>query len=135
MYVTSASATDLAHWTAPTAIAAAPADQFMGELGIAPNGRYDVSFYDREYTSNQLVDLSYATSSDGGATWSHFRVTRSGFDPSTWGVPSSSALGYRPFIADYNAIVSTNAFAGMAFTGVAPPQPFNLEVYFAKATP
>ena len=135
MYVTSASVNDLAHWTAPTAIAAAPADQFMGELGIAPNGRYDVSFYDREYTSNQLVDLSYATSSDGGATWSHFRVTRSGFDPSTWGVPSSSALGYRPFIGDYNGIVSTNAFAGMTFTGVAAPQPFNLEIYFAKATP
>ena len=105
------------------------------EQGIAPNGRYDVSFYDREYTSNQLVDLTYATSSNGGATWNRFRVTRSGFDPSTWGVPSSSALGYRPFIGDYNGIVSTDAFAGMTFTGVAAPQPFNLEIYFAKATP
>ena len=133
MYVTSAPANDLTNWTTPTAIAAAPADQFMGELGIAPNGRYDVSFYDREYTSNQLVDLTYATSSDGGATWSHYRVTRAGFDPSTWGVPSSSAP-FRPFIGDYNGIVSTNAFAGMAFTYVAPPQPFNLEVFFAKAT-
>jgi hypothetical protein len=135
MYVTSASVNDLSEWTAPKAIAAAAADQFMGEFGIAPNGRYDVSFYDREYTSNQLVDLTYATSPDGGTTWSHYRVTRSGFDPSTWGVPSSSALGYRPFIGDYNGIVSTNAFAGMTFTGVAAPQPFNLEIYFAQATP
>ena len=135
MYVTSASANDLTNWTAPKAIAAAPSDQFMGELGIAPNGRYDVSFYDREYTSNQLVDLTYATSSDGGATWSHYRVTRAGFDPSTWGVPSSNAQGFRPFIGDYNGIVSTNAFAGMAFTYVAKPQPLNLEVFFAKATP
>jgi hypothetical protein len=134
MYVTSASANDLSSWTTPTVIAAAPADQFMGELGIAPNGRYDVSFYDREYTSNQLVDLTYATSSDGGATWSHYRVTSAGFDPSAWGVPSSTAP-FRPFIGDYNGIVSSNAFAGMAFTGVAAPQPFNLEVYFAKATP
>jgi len=85
--VTSASASDLTQWTAPQAIAAAPADQFSGELGVAPNGRYDVSFYDREYTSNQLVDLTYATSSDGGATWNHFRVSTSGFDPSIWGVP------------------------------------------------
>jgi hypothetical protein len=107
----------------------------MGELGIAPNGRYDVSFYDREYSSNQLVDLTYATSANGGATWSRYRVTPSSFDPSTWGVPSSSALGYRPFIGDYNGIVSTNDWAGMAFTYVAPPQPFNLEVFFAKATP
>ena len=136
MYVTSASATDLTSWTTPRAVAPAPdADQFMGELGIAPNGRYDVSFYDREWTSNLLVDLTYATSSDGGLTWSHTRVTPSGFDPSTWGVPSSSALGYRPFIGDYNGIVSTNEFAGMAFTYVAAPQPFNLEVFFAKATP
>ncbi len=135
MYVTSASASDLTQWTAPQAIAAAPADQFMGELGIAPNGRYDVSFYDREYTSNQLVDLTYATSSDGGATWSHFRVSDAGFDPSTWGVPSSSALGYRPFIGDYNGIVSRNDWAGMTWTGVAAPQPYNLEIDFAKATP
>jgi hypothetical protein len=135
MYVTSAPVSDLTNWTAPAAIAPAPADQFMGELGIAPNGRYDVSFYDREYTSNQLVDLTYATSPDGGATWAHYRVTRPAFDPSTWGVPSSNALGYRPFIGDYNGIVSTDAFAGMAFTYVAAPQPLNLEVFFAKATP
>jgi hypothetical protein len=134
MYVTSAPASDLASWTTPTAIAPAAGDQFMGELGIAPNGRYDVSFYDREYTMNQLVDLTYTTSSNGGATWSHYRVTSAGFDPSTWGVPSSSAP-FRPFIGDYNGIVSTNAFAGMAFTYPAPPQPFNLEVFFAKATP
>jgi hypothetical protein len=133
MYVTSASANDLTNWTPPQAIAPAPADQFMGELGIAPNGRYDVSFYDREWTSNQLVDLTYATSSNAGTTWSRYRVTPSGFDPSTWGVPAST--GFRPFIGDYNGIVSTNAFAGMAFTYVAPPQPFNLEVFYAKATP
>src|SRR5262249_21416309 len=54
MYVTSASANDLTSWTTPKAIAPAAADQFMGELGIAPNGRYDVSFYDREYSSNRL---------------------------------------------------------------------------------
>jgi hypothetical protein len=134
MYVTSASASNLTQWTAPRAIAPAPADQFMGELGIAPNGRYDMSFYDREWTSNQLVDLTYATSSNGGTTWSRSRVTPAGFDPSTWGVPSSTAP-FRPFIGDYNGIVSTNAFAGMAFTYVASPQPFNLEVFYAKATP
>jgi hypothetical protein len=135
MYVTSASASDLTKWTAPRAIAAASADQFMGELDIAPNGRYDVSFYDREWTANQLVDLTYATSADGGVTWSRARVTQKGFDPSTWGVPSSSALGYRPFIGDYNGIVSTNDRAAFTYTGVAAPQPYNLEIFFATATP
>ena len=134
MYITSASVSNLTSWTAPLPIAPAPADQFMGELGIAPNGRYDVSFYDREYTANQFVDLTYATSSDGGATWSDSVVSNSAFDPSTWGVPSSSALGYRPFIGDYNGIVSKNDWTGMTWTGVAAPQPYNLEIYFAKVT-
>jgi hypothetical protein len=135
MYVSSASANDLTRWTAPRAIAPAPADQFMGEFGIAPNGRYDASFYDRRYTNNVLVDFTYATSADGGATWTNARVSRSSFDPSTWGVPSSSALGYRPFIGDYNGLVSRNDWAGLTWTGVAPPQPFNLEIYFAKVAP
>ena len=104
----------------------------MGEFGIAPNGRYDASFYDRRYTNNLFVDLTYATSSDGGATWSTARVSTSSFDPSTWGVPSSSALGYRPFIGDYNGLVSRDDWAGLTWTGVAAPQPYNLEIYFAK---
>ena len=43
-------------------------DRFMGELSAAPNGRLDASFWDRSYSGNQLVDLTYATSSDGGRT-------------------------------------------------------------------
>jgi hypothetical protein len=68
-------------------------------------------------------------------TWSSARVSQSSFDPSTWGVPSSSALGYRPFIGDYNGLVSRDDWAGLTWTGVAAPQPYNLEIYFAKVTP
>jgi hypothetical protein len=135
MYVTSASASDLTQWTPSRAFAPAAADQFMGEFGIAPNGRYDASFYDRRYSDNRLVDLTYATSSDGGATWTNARVSKSSFDPSVWGVPSSSALGYRPFIGDYNGLVSRDDWAGLTWTGVSAPQPYNLEIYFAKITP
>jgi hypothetical protein len=109
-------------------------DRFENELTVAPNGRLDLSFYDRGYSGNQLVDVTYATSSDGGHTWQFARVTPVGFDPSQWGVPSSSAP-FRPFIGDYNGQVSTNDFAGITWTGFAPPQPFNLEVDFAKVTP
>jgi hypothetical protein len=116
-----------------TTIPGVRGDRFEGELSAADNGRLDASFYDRGYSANQLVDLSYATSSDGGHTWRLARVTPQGFDPSTWGVPSGS--GFRPFIGDYNAIVSTNDHAAMTWTGFAPPQPFNLEVDFAIATP
>jgi hypothetical protein len=112
-------------------------DRFMGELSAAPNGRLDASFWDRSYSGNQLVDLTYATSSDGGQTWRQTNVTplASGYDPSTWGVPSSNAQGFRPFIGDYNGIASTNTLAAMTWTGVAPPQPLNLEIDFATATP
>jgi hypothetical protein len=108
-------------------------DRFEGELSAASNGRLDASFYDRGYSSNRLVDLTYATSSDGGHTWTLARVTPAGFDPSLWGVPSGSS--FRPFIGDYNGIASTPTGAAMTWTGVAAPQPYNLEIDFATATP
>jgi hypothetical protein len=110
-------------------------DRFMGELSAAPNGRLDASFWDRSYSGNRLVDMTYATSSDGGLTWRQARVTPTGYDPGVWGVPSSSALGFRPFIGDYNGIDSTNTLAAMTWTGVADPAPLNLEIDFATATP
>jgi hypothetical protein len=116
-----------------TMVPAGAGDRFENELTIAPNGRIDLSFYDRGYSGNRLVDLTYATSSDGGATWGFARVTPAGFDPSQWGVPSGS--GFRPFIGDYNGQISTNAFAGITWTGFASPQPFNLEVDYATVTP
>ena len=75
-----------------------------------------MSFYDRSYTGNTLVDLTYATSSDGGATWRRRSVTsREGFDPSAVGrAVGSQASG--PFIGDYNGIASTNTFAAMTWT-------------------
>jgi hypothetical protein len=125
---------DLSVAQAPTAISPGLGDRFEAELGAAPNGRLDVSFYDRGYSGNALVDLTYATSSDGGQTWRTARVTPTGFDPGEWGVPSSSRP-FRPFIGDYNGLVSTNTFAGLTWTGVADPQPFNLEVDYATVTP
>jgi hypothetical protein len=116
-----------------TQLPAAAGDQFMGELSAAPNGRLDAAYWDRSYSGNRLVDLTYATSADGGQTWRQARVTPAGYDPSQWGVPQGT--GFRPFIGDYNGIASTNTFAAMTWTGIAPPQPYNLEIDFARATP
>ncbi len=132
-YVQSAPAGDLTGWTAPVPVASSPGDQFQGEISAAPNGRLDVSFYDRGYSGNTLVDVTYASSTDGGVTWHPTRVTRSGFDPSQWGVPSGS--GFRPFIGDYNGIASTNDFAELTWTGVSAPAPFNLDIYAATVAP
>src|SRR5207237_6918366 len=88
VYLSTAPANDLTRWSAPSAVAPAAGDQFQSELSIASNGRYDVSFYDRSYTGNSQVDVTYATSADGGATWRTVRVTPASFDPAEWGVPS-----------------------------------------------
>ncbi len=121
-----------------TALPGGTGDRFESELSIAPNGRLDLSFYDRSYSGNQLVDVTYATSGDSGATWRLARVTPNGFDPSVWGVPSSSAAsGFRPFIGDYNGIVSLADRAALTWTGIgaANTRPFNLEIDYASVIP
>jgi Neuraminidase (sialidase) len=132
VYLTWASASDLTHWTAPAVIAANPAgDRFAAELSVAPNGRIDVMFDDRSYSGNQLVDVTYASSADGGTTWTSRRVTKSGFDPAAYGVPNGSTV--RPFLGDYNGIVSFAGGAGMTWTGPGTTYgalPTNLEIYY-----
>ncbi len=119
-------------------------DRFGAELSVAPSGRYDLMFDDRSYRDNTLVntlvDVTYAMSTDGGASWSETRVSTAGFDPAQYGVPStSSATGFRPFIGDYNGIVSLPDRAGLAWTGVGPTVPgslpINLDIYFGSVTP
>jgi hypothetical protein len=135
--ITSASAANLAAWTTPTVVAAVPSgDRFAAEMSIAPNGRIDISFFDRSYSGNALVDLTYAGSSDFGATWQSMRVTGSGYDPSEFGVPFGSTIS--PFIGDYNGIVSLPASAAMTWTGPGKTYgtlPTNLEIYFGSVTP
>ena len=138
VFVTWASATDLSRWSVPAAVApTAAGDRLNVELSIEPgSGRLDAMFYDRSYSANALVDVTYASSADGGATWAAQRVTTSGFDPAQFGVPSGS--GVRPFIGDYTGIVSLTAGAAMAWTGPGRTYgalPTNYEIYFGSATP
>ena len=136
-FLTWASADDLTHWSTPTVIAPATGDRLNVELSIEPvSGRLDAMFYDRSWSGNTLVDVTYASSADGGTSWSALRVTKKGFDPSQYGVPSGS--GIRPFIGDYNGIVSLTNGAAMTWTGVGKTYgalPTNLEIYFGSATP
>lgn len=138
VFLTWASADDLAHWSTPSVVAQNLAgDRLNAELSIEPSsGRIDVQTYDRGYTSNTLVDVTYASSADGGVTWTSQRVTKSGFDPAAYGVPSGS--GVRPFIGDYTGIVSLPTGAAMAWTGPGKTYgalPTNYEIYFGSATP
>ncbi len=137
-FLTYADAHDLTKWSAPTIIASTMnGDRLNVELSVEQTtGRLDAMFYDRSWTKNALVDVSYASSSDGGTTWTTKRVTSSGFDPSAYGVPSGS--GVRPFLGDYTGIVSLSTGAAMSWTGPGQTYgvlPTNLEIYFGSATP
>ncbi len=137
VFLTSASAIDLTKWTVPAEVApGAAGDRFAAELSIASTGRIDIGIYDRSYSGNTLADITYATSVDGGATWTTQRVTKSGFDPSQYGVPNGT--GIRPFIGDYFGIVSLAQSAGIVWTGPGKTYgtlPDNLEAYFGGVTP
>jgi hypothetical protein len=129
--------TDPGNWTIIPMAPGASGDRLNVEMSIERgSGRIDFISDDRSYSNNTLVDITYGKSTDGGATFVTQRVTRQGFDPSLSGVPSGS--GFRPFLGDYNGIVSLPTKAAFAWTGVGKPlgnPPINLDIFFGSVTP
>src|SRR6266536_624351 len=119
--LTYANVSDITKWSTPVIVAPASGDRINVELSVEPSsGRLDLMTNDRSYAGNTLFDVSYITSADGGSTWSTTRVTKTSWDPSTYGVislPTSAAM--------------TWTGPGKTF-GTYPP---NLEVYFGSVTP
>ncbi|HET9010350.1 MAG TPA: sialidase family protein [Gemmatimonadaceae bacterium] len=135
--LTSASASDPTAWTPAQVVAPGAGDRINVEMSIEPgSGRIDMMTNDRSWSGNTLFDVTYLASGDGGASWSTRRVTQKSWDPSQYGVPSSSSsTGIRPFIGDYDGIVSLPTSAGMTWTGPGRTYgtyPTNLEVYFGS---
>ena len=135
--LTSASLDRLTQWSAPQVVAPGAGDRINVEMSIEPGtGRIDLMANDRSWTSNALFDVTYFGSIDGGQSWSVQRVTKSSWDPAQYGVPDGS--GVRPFIGDYDGIISLPTSVGMTWTGPGKTSgalPTNLEVYFGKLTP
>jgi hypothetical protein len=139
IFLTFANVANLTQWSAPAVVAPAAGDRINVEMSVEPtSGRIDMMSNDRSYSGNTLFDVSYIGSSDHGVTWATQRVTKTSWDPSQYGVPSSSSpTGIRPFIGDYDGIVSTSAWVGITWTGPGKTfgvYPTNLEVYFGKVT-
>jgi hypothetical protein len=135
--LTSAPASDPTAWTPAQIVAPGAGDRINVEMSIEPgSGRIDMMTNDRSWSRNKLFDITYLSSRDGGTSWLAQRVTQKSWDPSQYGVPSSSSsTGIRPFIGDYDGIVSLPASAGMVWTGPGRTYgtyPTNLEVYFAS---
>jgi hypothetical protein len=135
--LTSADVRTLTNWTTPAIVAAGAGDRINVEMSIEPgSGRIDMMANDRSWSGNTLFDITYFASSDHGASFTSQRVTKTSWDPAQYGVPSGS--GVRPFIGDYDGIVSLPTAAAMTWTGPGKTYgalPTNLEVYFAKVSP
>jgi hypothetical protein len=135
--LTYASVANLAAWSTPQIVAPGAGDRINVEMSVEPTtGRIDMMANDRSFSGNTLFDVTYFGSKDGGLTWTVQRITKKSWDPSQYGVPDGS--GVRPFIGDYDGIVSTATSVGMAWTGPGKTYgalPTNLEIYFAGLTP
>jgi hypothetical protein len=86
------------------------ADQFMPNIAVAGDGSLHAFWMDRGYDPhNRLIGITYAVSTDGGASWHERRVST---------VPWDGDLGVHqegfPFIGDYLGIdaVGTDVWGG-----------------------
>lgn len=68
-------------WSAPVAVAPRPRGQFLPVVGVSPEGRVDVVFYDRADDAEDVrAQVTMASSSDGGRTFRAATVSDAPFD-------------------------------------------------------
>jgi len=114
-------------WSEPVRVNDDPEDeyawQWFGMMDVAPNGRIDAVWNDTRNTSEaNLSELYYASSTDGGRTWSTNVPVSPVFD-SYVGWPNQKKIG------DYYDMASDNAGLSIAYAAT-----FNGEqdVYFLR---
>ncbi len=114
-------------WTAPIRVNDDPVDaynwQWFGTLAVAPNGRIDVVWNDTRNTGDgELSQLFYASSTDGGDTWSTNEAVSDVFN-SVIGWPEQNKIG------DYYDMTSDLTGAHLAWSNT-----FNGEqdVYYTR---
>lgn len=114
-------------WSEPLRVNDDPTDneawQWFGTMSVAPNGRIDVIFNDTRNTgANNLSELFFTFSNDGGHTWAANVPVSPVFD-SHVGWPDQNKIG------DYYDMISDNFAANVAYSAT-----FNGEqdVYFLQ---
>ncbi len=69
------------HWSAPRRLGPSAGDQFLPGIGVAPDGRVDIAFYDRSADpAGVRVHIVLASSSDGGSSFATATLTDAPFD-------------------------------------------------------
>ncbi|MEN8163582.1 MAG: sialidase family protein [Acidobacteriota bacterium] len=100
-------------WSTPIRVNDDPVDgnawQWFGTMAVAPNGRIDVVWNDtRSLGQENISEVFYAFSTDGGLSWSRNQPLTPSFD-SHLGWPQQNKLG------DYYDMVSDTGGASLAF--------------------
>ncbi|MFQ5738393.1 MAG: hypothetical protein ACE5JX_05230 [Acidobacteriota bacterium] len=117
-------------WSMPVRVNDDPVDngawQWFGAISVAPNGRLDVVWNDtRNSGQDDVSELTYAWSFDGGRTWSPNVPVSPPFN-SRLGWPNQRKIG------DYYDLISDDSGANVAYSAT-----FNGEqdVYFVRVFP
>lgn len=101
-------------WTRPVIIDDDSASQqfthFFPQMGVAPNGRVDVTWYDNRRSHGYAFDIYYTYSANGGATWAHnVRITDR---PSYFGL----GVSFNSDVRQPPGVASANQYAAFGWT-------------------
>jgi len=100
-------------------------DHFFPWMAVS-HGLLNIDFYDRRLDpQNHLVDVFYAESADGGASFSpNIRVTDASFNPDAIIFSNGES-----FIGDYIGIASNGTLAHSVWTDIPPTSPSNEDIF------
>jgi hypothetical protein len=100
-------------WTEPLALDdIAPGDNvnnFYPQMSVAPNGRVDVVWQDNRGLADNLINVRYTYSTDGGLTWAPTTVVNDKVLNFNYGISFNSDYRYPPGVA------STNSYAAIGW--------------------
>ena len=95
-----------ATWTEPLALddiaQGDNVNNFYPQMGVAPNGRVDVVWQDNRGLADNLINVRYTYSTDGGATWAPTQVVNDKVLNFNYGISFNSDYRYPPGVASAN---------------------------------
>jgi hypothetical protein len=77
-------------------------NNFYPEMSVAPNGRVDVVWQDNRGLADNLINVRYTYSTDGGLTWAPSVVVNDRVLNFNYGISFNSDLRYPPGVASTN---------------------------------
>jgi hypothetical protein len=115
-----------ATWSAAQRIGPGAGDQFLPGIGVAPDGRVDIAYYDRQ---SEVANVVVTSSTDGGRSWESATASDQPFDPRV-----GSFTGENIMLGSHVAVVSQREGATVVWPDTARGNRVNNIVDLASAT-